>query len=139
GAATASAQPKKASTPASQFIKRGRAACKSEFRPARSDLAVDLGALLDELNRLDLHALLEGLGLVQAFLGGVLAHVLGDLHRAEVRAAHRAEVRDLGRLLGQRLVVEGFRLVVVEAAAEMVVPAELEERLATWGIAGRRA
>src|SRR6185312_11251768 len=36
----------------------------------------------------------------------VLAHVLRDLHRAEVRAAHRAEVRPFGRGRRQRLVVE---------------------------------
>src|SRR5215831_16306872 len=31
--------------------------------------------------------------------GGVVAHVLGDLHRAELWAAHRAEMRDLVRFL----------------------------------------
>ena len=32
-------------------------------------------------------------------LRGEVAHVLGDFHRAETRAAHRAEVRDLVGLL----------------------------------------
>src|SRR5690242_13442388 len=36
----------------------------------------------------------------------VVAHVLGDLHRTEVRAAHRAEMRALRRRRRQRLVVE---------------------------------
>jgi imidazolonepropionase-like amidohydrolase len=35
-----------------------------------------------------------------------VAHVLRDLHRAELRAAHRAEVRTLADVLGQGLVVE---------------------------------
>src|SRR5947209_2339631 len=35
----------------------------------------------------------------------IIAHVLRDLHRAEFRAAHGAEVRDLVGVLGQRLVV----------------------------------
>ena len=43
--------------------------------------------------------------LVHALLG-VVADVLGDAHGAEFRPAHRAEMRGLVRLLGQRLVVE---------------------------------
>ncbi len=38
--------------------------------------------------------------ITDAVLRGVLAHVLGDLHAAEVRAAHRAEVRGLRRPAG---------------------------------------
>src|SRR5436190_1625152 len=45
---------------------------------------IDLRAFLDELGRLLRHALL-----------GILADLLRDLHRAELRAAHRAEVRGL--------------------------------------------
>src|ERR1017187_2540993 len=37
--------------------------------------------------------------------GGILAHVLRDAHRTEMRSAHRAEVRHLGPLRRQRLVV----------------------------------
>ena len=42
-----------------------------------------------------------------------VAHILGDLHRAEVRAAHGAEVGDFGRFLGQGFVVEALGLVGV--------------------------
>jgi hypothetical protein len=74
-----------------------------------------------------------------ALLGGVVAHVLGDLHRAEVRAAHRAEVRELVRVLGQRLVVELLGLLRIEAEVELVLPAELEARLGQRVVAHLRA
>jgi hypothetical protein len=61
---------------------------------------------------------------------GVVAHVLGDLHRAEVRAAHRAEVGDLGRVLRQGLVVELARPLRIQPEVELVLPAELEAGLA---------
>jgi hypothetical protein len=48
-------------------------------------------------------------------------------------------VRDLGRLLGQGLVVEFARLVRVEAEVELVVPAELEARLGQRVVADLRA
>src|ERR1700722_16828418 len=41
----------------------------------------------------------------------LVAHVLRDLHRAELRAAHRAEVRHLVRVLRQGLVVVFARAV----------------------------
>src|SRR6185369_3442425 len=53
-------------------------ACRSE--ESKSGLVVDLGAFFHELDRLLLHAALD-----------VVAHVLRDLHGAEMRAAHRAE------------------------------------------------
>src|SRR5260370_21434520 len=48
-------------------------------------VGVDLGTLLEEGFRFLLHA-----------GPGVVADLLGDLHRAEFRAAHRAEMRELG-------------------------------------------
>ena len=96
-------------------------------------------ALLHELDRLRLHPLGERLGLGDALLRGVLAHVLRDLHRAEVRAAHRAEVRQLRAVLRQRLVVELARLVRIEAEVELVLPAELEARLRQRIVADLRA
>src|SRR3954471_3939619 len=93
------------------------AASEDSIAP-RSGLLIDLGALLHELDRLLVQALLD-----------VLAHVLGDLHRAEMRPAHRAEVGDLHALLGQRLVVEILRRVRVEPQVELILPAELEARL----------
>ena len=60
---------------------------------------------------------------------GVLPHLLRQLHRAELRTAHRAEVRDLGAVGRQRLVVEGARGHRIERQVELVLPAELEARL----------
>src|SRR4051812_45637345 len=62
-------------------------------------------------------------------LGGVVAYVLRDLHRAELGAAHAAEVGDLGALCRERLVVVGQRRHRVEREVELVAPAELEARL----------
>src|SRR5258706_8048474 len=76
----------------------------------RSGLLVDLRALLHKLHRLRLHPLRKRFLVAHAVLRGVVAHVLRDLHRAEVRAAHGAEVRELGAFLGKRLVVELLRL-----------------------------
>src|SRR5213593_4652230 len=91
---------------------------------------VDLAAALPELLRFLLEPLHERRGLLgDAVRGGVVAHVLRDLHRAEVRAAHRAEVGELGPLGGQGLVVELARGVGVEGEVELVLPAELEARL----------
>src|ERR1700712_60325 len=90
---------------------------------------INLRAPLHELDRLRLHALLERLRIGDALLGRIVAHILRDLHRAEVRAAHRTEMRDLRRILRQRFVVEFARLVRIEAEVELVLPAELEARL----------
>ena len=70
--------------------------------------------------------------------GGEVAHVLADLHRAEVRPAHGAEVGLLGGMLGQRFVVELACLVGVEAEVELVFPAELEARLRQCVVADLR-
>ena len=56
-----------------------------------------------------------------------------------MRAAHGAEVRDLGRILGQGFVVEFARLVGVEAEVELVFPAEFEARLGQRVVADLRA
>src|SRR5258708_28534817 len=74
---------------------------------------LDLPALLAELARLGVH---------------LLPHFLGDLHRAEVRPAHRAEVRLLRPLAGERLVVEGACPGGIEREVELVPPVELEPR-----------
>ena len=58
----------------------------------------------------------------------VIAHVLRDLHRTEFRPAHRAEMRQLVRLLRQRLVVILARGVGIEPEVELVLPAEVEAR-----------
>src|SRR5690606_19592091 len=51
---------------------------------------VDLGAGGDEFGGFFGHAGGEGFFFAQAFFGGEFAHLLCDLHRAEMRAAHRA-------------------------------------------------
>src|SRR3989454_909868 len=97
---------------------------------ATSGATVDLAAALPELLRLLLEPLHKRRGLLgDAVAGGVLAHVLRDLHRAEVRPAHRAEVRELRPLRGQGLVVELARRLRIEREVELVLPAELEARL----------
>src|ERR1700694_1894305 len=88
--------------------------------------AIDFAAALHELDGLGFHALRQRFLLRNALRLGILPHVLRDLHRAEVRAAHRAEVRQLGTFLRQRLVVELARLVGIEPEVELVLPAELE-------------
>src|SRR3546814_448817 len=61
--------------------------------------------------------------------GGVGAHVRRDAHRAELRAAHGAEVGRLGRLGGQGGVVVAAGGVGVEGEVELVLPPELEAGL----------
>src|SRR5205807_737660 len=58
--------------------------------------------------------------------GGIVADLLADLHRAEFRPAHRAEMGELGALGRQGLVVELLRRLGVEREVELVAPAELE-------------
>src|SRR5712691_11793262 len=111
---------------------------------ATSGATVDLAAALPELLRLLLEPLHERCGLLgDAVAGGVVAHVLGDLHRAEVRPAHGAEVGELGALGRQRLVVELARGLRVEREVELVLPAELEagltERVVPLARAGARS
>src|SRR2546422_2973596 len=97
---------------------------------ATSGATVDLAARLPELLRLLLEPLHERRGLLgDAVGGGVVAHVLGDLHRAEVRPAHRAEVGEIGALGRQRLVVELTRGLRVEREVELGIPPQLEARL----------
>ncbi len=81
----------------------------------------------------------RGLLLREPVRGGVLAHVLRDLHRAEVRAAHRAEVGELGPLGRQGLVVELAGGLGIEREVELVLPAELEARLRQRVVPGPRS
>src|SRR3972149_6195989 len=106
---------------------RSGAGPDSDPDPPRSlDLPVNLGPAFFELLGLFLEALLQRPRLVQALLRRVLAHVLGDLHRADVGAAHRAKVGELGALSGEGLVVEGARGLRGQRGGELVLPAELE-------------
>src|SRR5215212_2529621 len=97
-------------------------------RALRQLSLINLRSCCDELRSLLFHTLLQSRLLVQFFLRGVLAHVLRDLHGAEVRAAHRAEVRELCALLRQGFVVIFTRDFRVEREVELVFPAKLEAR-----------
>ena len=68
--------------------------------------SVKFRSLLEKLPGLLLQSPRERGFLVQPLLGGVFPDVLGDFHRAEMRAAHAAEVGDLGAFLRQGLIVE---------------------------------
>jgi hypothetical protein len=72
-------------------------------------------------------------------LTGVFAHVFGDFHAAEMRAAHGAEMRGLGAFLRQGFVVEFARGLGVEREVELVFPAEFKARLAQGVVAVLRA
>src|SRR5687767_2118980 len=93
---------------------------------ARSAVRVDARPALAELARLVLEPDLQDLLLVEPVLGRVRAHILRDLHAAEMRAAHRAEVRLLGRLGWKGTVVVFARGLGIEGEVELVVPPELE-------------
>ena len=86
--------------------------------------------MIGELGGLFAHTLLQDLVLGVAFFGGVFSDVLGDFHRAEVRAAHTAEVRGLRAVSREGFVVEFPRPFRVEAKVELILPAEFEPRLA---------
>src|SRR5262245_35941208 len=74
---------------------------------------------------------------VRAKLGGLLVHALAraladllrQLHAAELRAAHRAEMRQLGAFGRQGFVVERARRHRIEREVELIFPAELEAGL----------
>src|SRR5450830_1760697 len=71
-----------------------------------SDLLVELAAFLLEPLRLFGQALGHfHIYRIDALVGRVFTHFLGDFHRAELRPAHRTEMRDLGRVLRQGFVV----------------------------------
>src|SRR5258708_2263796 len=140
-------QPAAATTPAPKSAAARARRAKARRPPATLGLLPTGGpvghveALPGRVERLGLLAQPGGERLVlgEALLRGVVAHVLRDLHRAEVRPAHRAEVRALGGGRGQRLVVELARRVRIERKVELVLPAEVEARLAERVVAPLRA
>ena len=82
-------------------------------------------ALAAELLGFAFEARLQGLSFCNPLGGRELADVLADLHRAELRAAHRAEVGGLGASSGRSR--RGTRAVSGSSAeVELVFPAELE-------------
>src|SRR5437667_9565359 len=108
---------------------------RGPLRALGSGPPVDLAAALPELLRFFPEPLRDrGRLLRDAVLRGVVADVLGDLHRAEVRPAHRAEVGELRALGRQGLVVELARRLRVEREVELVLPAELAARVGERGV-----
>ena len=99
----------------------------------RLDRHVQAAAALLELLGLGFHAGGQRLRLGHAFGGGKVAHFLRDLHRAELGAAHGAEMRHLGRVFGQGFVVVFLGRCGGPAQGDLGVPAALETRLAVSG------
>src|SRR5262249_21842746 len=95
--------------PLSPGITRIPLADAGSSRSRGRGLHVDL-ALLPELERHLLHA-----------GGGVVPHLLRELHGAELRPAHRTEMRHLGALGRQRLVVERTRRHRIEREIELIL------------------
>src|ERR1041384_3304285 len=91
--------------------------------------SVDLAAGFDKFLRFFLHSEGQSRCLVDLLLSGVLTDVLRDLHRTEMRAAHRTEVRQLRAFLRQRFVVILARDLWIERKVELVFPAKLKARL----------
>src|SRR5207244_4316143 len=89
-------------------------------------LFIDLSATRHELFRLLLHPHTQRRLFIDLFLRGVLAHILRDLHGAEMRAAHRTEVGELGAFLGQGFVVVFARDFGIEGEIELIFPAEFK-------------
>ena len=123
---------------------RGCTACGSElflfFAPLRNFAAlresrlfptrrqIHLATLFTELSRLFVHAAFERFLFRDAQRVGVVADVLRDFHRAEMRAAHRTEVRGLCAFLRQRLVVEFSGRDGIEREIELIFPPEFKPR-----------
>src|ERR1044071_4613012 len=107
------------------------------LRPGGEFALVEFGAGGDELGGLLLQPFGERGLLVELVFRGVVPDLLRDLHGAEVRAAHRAEVRELGALLRERLVVVLARDLGVEGEVELILPAELEAGLRERVVAER--
>jgi hypothetical protein len=97
--------------------------------------SINFRAFFDELLALFFHAGGEGVFFGDAVFGGVLADVLADLHEAEVRAAHGAEVSRFRAVLGEGFVVEFADGDGGGAEVELVFPAELEAGLAEGVVA----
>src|SRR5205823_331133 len=103
--------------------------------PVSAATSVAGDATLEEIIERKLVECVRGLreqasaNLYALILGLVEKPLLRDLHRAEVRPAHGAEVGELRPVRGQGLVVELARRLGVEREVELVLPAELEARL----------
>src|SRR5439155_2989119 len=78
-------------------------------RTSPSRFGIHFGALLDEFAGFFFQALGNCLLFGQPLFGSIFADVLGDLHAAEMRAAHAAKMSELGAFLRQGFIVEFAR------------------------------
>src|SRR5439155_26128417 len=92
-------------------------------------LKIEIGSSFPELLRLFPHADLDGLLFIKLLLRGIITDILRDLHRAEMGATHRTEVRDLGGVVRKRRIVEGASRVRVQRKIELIFPPELKPGL----------
>src|SRR5262245_53964746 len=106
-----------------------RAACDERRGRGVSDFLVDLRSLFEELAALLLEPGFERIVFMHSQAGGVVADVLSNLHRAEVRSAHAAEMRDLRSILRESFVVEFTGRIRIEREIELIFRSELEARL----------
>ena len=101
------------------------------LKRSASLLAIDFRTVLDELDRLDFHPLLQRGDLRNTLCGGIFADFLRDLHRTEMH--------HLGRILGQGFVMEFTRLVRTETDVELIFQAEFEARFRQRIVSNLRA
>jgi len=103
----------------------------AELTPTRggalSNLPIDIPPRFQEFGGFRFHSFrYSGLYVLDLVRRGKVAYVLGDLHGAEVRAAHGTKVGDPVRLVGHGPIVVLAGTFRVEGQVELVFPTELE-------------
>src|SRR5690349_13413018 len=93
-------------------------------------LQIDLSSLYFKCLRLCCHACAKRIFFAYTLRAGKLPYFLRDLHRAEMRAAHGTEVRDLGAFCRQCFIVVRLRSFRIQRKVELIFPAELKAGLA---------
>src|SRR5215475_9867678 len=94
------------------LLKANKLLAESALEATRTQelcLHVNLRSDLLELFGFLAHSSFKRRLFIESLFRGEIAHVLGNLHGAEMRAAHRAEVRLFRAFLRQRFVVEFTR------------------------------
>ncbi len=107
--------------------------------PSKSCFRVNFSAFFHKLVGFLFQTDLESLFFGDFLFSSVFANVLCDFHAAEVRSAHRAEVRGLGAFLRQRLVVKLARGLGIEREIELIFPTKFEAGFADGVVAVLRA
>src|SRR5262245_30122113 len=94
------------------------------FTPSR--FCVNLRPLLHKLPTLLFHPNLQRICIRDPMRRGILPYILRDLHRAEMWAAHRTEVRELRAFLWQGFVVILACDFGVEREIKLIFPAKFK-------------